>query len=71
MTQAAGKAPDHIVAATPAASDIDHTSAAQAEVRNTPASEVSRIQTAWKARSAVNTYAFIPHMEITNEITDA
>jgi hypothetical protein len=72
MAEAAGKAPDHLVAATPAVDNFAHMTPAQAEVNAMPPSEVGRIRDAWKARSAVGTYAFIPHMEIGDkELTEA
>jgi hypothetical protein len=72
MAEAAGKVPDHLVAATPAADNFAHMTPAQAEVHGTSPSEVGRIRDAWKARSAVGTYAFIPHMEIGDkEVTES
>jgi hypothetical protein len=72
MAEAAGKTPDHIVAATPAADNFAHTTSAMAEVLNMSRSEVGRIHTAANARSAVGTYAFIPHLEIGDkEATEA
>jgi hypothetical protein len=64
MTKAAGKEPDHLVAATSTADHFSQMTPAQAEVNATSDKEVGRIRQAWAARSAVGTYAFIPPMEI-------